>query len=234
MSKKLIATGSKVVKVPNMPDHVGDIVSYYNFIQLAGGIPVTIPITIDKDDIKTIIDMVDGVVLTGGSDIHPFLYEEDPHPKLGTVDIDRDEREIAILMAALEKEIPVLGICRGMQLINVALGGTLYQDIESQMDNPIGHDLRSTVPDFHHQIDVVKDSYLYEAMGSEKLGVNSIHHQAIKELAPGLKISATSSDGIIEAFEDRDRKIYGTQFHPEEHIDKNPEFLNIIKYALDI
>ena len=167
---------------------------------------------------------VDGLLLTGGGDVEPVRYGEAPHPKLDDVDPARDEFEIALIAAARARELPIFAICRGVQVLNVAGGGTLVQDIPSQVKGALNHSL--AVPqhqpyDLAHEVWVDKDSLLAKLLGDRLIGadtceVNSRHHQAVKTLARGFRVSATAPDGVIEAIEDpAARFCLGVEWHPE-------------------
>lgn len=216
--KKLIGISSKRIEVPDLPDHMAEITSYFDAVEKAGGLAVMIPMVQNLDLIPEIVERLDGVILSGGSDIDPRLYEEDPHPKLGNVNYLRDLFELKVLESALEKEIPILGICRGLQLANIHFGGSLYQDIFSQKEGVIGHDNASMVPNLNHKVEIKSGSFAEEIFQKGEIFVNSIHHQAIKELGEGLEAVAHSSDGLIEMVVDLERKFVGTQFHPEESV----------------
>jgi putative glutamine amidotransferase len=167
---------------------------------------------------------VDGLLLTGGGDVEPSLYGEAPHPTVSEVEPARDAFEIGLINAARRRDLPILGICRGVQILNVAAGGTLVQDIPSQVPGAINHSL--SVPqhqpyDLAHEVWVEKDSLLARLMGERLVGsdtceVNSRHHQAVKTVAPGFRVSATAPDGVIEAIEDpAARFCLGVEWHPE-------------------
>ncbi len=189
------------------------------------------------------IESIDGLILTGGEDIDPLKwFGEEPVPATGGIVPVRDFFDIHLVRAAVARGIPVLGICRGEQVINVAFGGTLYQDIPSQAKskNPVKH--RQSAPREYgtHSISVKKDSRLYEILGADvagsgKLSVNSYHHQAVKDVAPGFVVSAYAKDGIVEAIEMKnDPHVIGVQFHPEGLISAGddtflPLFLNLVK-----
>ena len=167
---------------------------------------------------------IDGLLLTGGGDVEPARYGEAPHEKLEEVDLARDEFEIALIAAARSRDLPIFAICRGVQVLNVAAGGTLVQDIPSQVPGALKHSL--VVPphppyELAHEVWVEKDSLLAKLMGERLVGsdtcdVNSRHHQAVKTIAPGYRVSATAPDGVIEAIEDpAARFCLGVQWHPE-------------------
>jgi putative glutamine amidotransferase len=164
-----------------------------------------------------------GLVLSGGEDVDPARYGERARPGLGPVNPARDEMELAVLQAALERRIPVLGICRGMQLLNVYLGGTLYQDLPTERPDALGH--RQEAWGLHaHEARIVEGSRLATIVGSTRIRTNSFHHQAIKDLAPGLVEVARTDDGLIEAVEAPDYPwVMGVQWHPERHEAKAPE-----------
>ena len=220
--KKLIGITSKRIQVPDLPDHMAEITSYFDAVEESGGLAVMIPMVNNLDLVPEIVDRLDGVILSGGSDIDPRLYNEDPHPKLGSVNLPRDYFELKVLESALEKKLPILAVCRGMQLANIHFGGSLYQDIFSQKEEVIGHDNASMVPNLNHKVKIKKGSFADEIFESDEIFVNSIHHQAIKNLADGFEPVAHSSDGIIEMIVYPEKKLVGTQFHPEESVnDKN-------------
>ncbi|MBX8939340.1 gamma-glutamyl-gamma-aminobutyrate hydrolase family protein [Enterococcus gilvus] len=185
-------------------------------VHQAGGLPILLPIS-DPELASEYIASIDKLLLAGGQDVTPFLYNEEPHPKLGPTSIDRDTFEMALIKEAIKQNKPILTVCRGTQLLNVTLGGTLYQDLAQYPDWEVKHDMFPTVPDFGlHSITVKSESTLAPLFG-ERAQVNSYHHQAIKDLAESLVPIAWAHDGIIEAVESREKntKILGVQWHPE-------------------
>lgn len=191
--------------------------NYVESVYRAGGIPVLIPTCAATEDAPEFLKSLDGILFTGGEDVSPIVYGEDPLKELGVTDISRDRWEIALYKAALEAELPVLGVCRGIQILNVAEGGTLYQDLNVQTGTPVGHfPMNVPMETFHHYIDIEPDTMLAGIYGTERLLVNSFHHQAIKEVAPPFRITARSGDGIVEAIEHTSRPfVLGVQFHAE-------------------
>lgn len=191
--------------------------AYFEALTLAGGSPLIIPPFKGKEQVESLLDRLDAIIFTGGGDFDPSLLGEEPHKALGSFNSVRDEFELGLLKLALDKQLPILGICRGIQLINLGMGGSLYQDIYSQhLSQCINHSQSTERSETSHYVEVVPDTLLRSLFDKEKLPVNSFHHQAIKELAEGLKVGALSSDGIIEAVEsDQDKAILGVQWHPE-------------------
>lgn len=189
---------------------------YMEGISIAGGIPVMFPLTDDVEDIAELIDKVDGIMLTGGHDVDPGVYGEESINSSIVPCPERDEMESEILRLSLEKDKPILGICRGIQLLNAYLGGTLYQDLPTQRQSETDHHQKPPYDVPVHKVDIVKDSSLYRLLGTEKLSVNSYHHQAVKKKAENLKIMAVSEDGIVEAVELPGKKfVWAVQWHPE-------------------
>lgn len=186
--------------------------SYSNAINQAGGIALMIPVCTDSVTLRDALSVIDGIVLTGGGDIHPSYFGEKPVDELGSVDSVRDIYDIHLIKMGAQHNIPMLGICRGEQLINVAFGGTLYQDLPSQYagDTLLQHRNAS------HNVSFESDSWIANITGSENLVTNSVHHQAVKDVAPGFKATGWSDDGVIEVIENIDGyPIWGVQFHPE-------------------
>ena len=184
----------------------------------SGGIPLVLSPLIGTDHNEAILDAIDGLVLTGGEDIDPAFYNQPRHPRLGAVDPVRDGFEIALFRDAQSRGLPVLAICRGIQLVNVALGGTVWQDIPSEVPGAINHNPGTARDARTHPVDVTPGSRLAAALGGTRFDVNSFHHQAVRNLAPGLKVTATAPDGIIEGAEgsDQDPWLLAVQWHPEE------------------
>ena len=182
----------------------------------AGGLPVILPIGIEQD-VQQLSTMLDGLLLTGGGDIDPMLFGEEPHKHLGDVSPSRDSIEMALVQEMLKKNKPILGVCRGLQIINIALGGNMYQDIYSQRDVPLLQHTQKAHR-FHqsHFVQVKKGSLLESITKSEQIKVNSYHHQAVKDVPLSLIISGVASDGIIEAIESTEHAfVLGVQWHPE-------------------
>lgn len=190
---------------------------YVHSIIDAGGIPLCIPFGVEKD-VDQLVETLNGLLLTGGVDVHPHFFNEEPHPKLGEVSLQRDLAEIALAKAALKKKMPIFGICRGIQLLNIVLGGNLYQDIDDQYENDsILHQQKAERYEASHYVTIFSESLLYKIIGDDRIAVNSLHHQALKDVPSGLSISAKASDGIIEAMELKDYPFcIAVQWHPEE------------------
>jgi microsomal dipeptidase-like Zn-dependent dipeptidase/gamma-glutamyl-gamma-aminobutyrate hydrolase PuuD len=194
---------------------------YYNSVIQAGGTPVIIPMTTNRQTLENIITHIDALILTGGGDIYPPLFGEEPHPTVTDYNTARDEYDITLLHAAADRQIPILGICRGHQVINIAFGGTLIQDLPSHNPNT-NTNHRQTEPRNTptHTIHIEPDTILYKTLNrtprNENIKVNSLHHQAIKNIAPQFRAAAHSPDGAIEAIESTEGKtITGVQWHPE-------------------
>ena len=193
--------------------------AYCRAVQQAGGIPVLLPAMSRLE--RPLASFCQGLLLSGGGDFDPTYFGEVPHPALGTVDHERDHWEITLIRKARVEGLPILGICRGMQAINVALGGSLYQDLPSQYPtnktNGLAEHSQSAPGDqVTHRVKIAEDSLLYKVLESPEIWTNSHHHQAVKGLAPGLKITAQSDDGVIEGIEGMDDQfLLGVQWHPE-------------------
>lgn len=207
--------------------------SYVNAVYRAGGTPIIIPPFDSNKKLHDYIDLIDALVLSGGEDVAPSSYGEDKVIELENINPDRDRWEISLFKEAYKTELPILGICRGMQLINVALGGSLYQDIDHQLDCGLNHiplDLRKreNLEYVSHKVNIIKNTYLDQILGSAQLEVNSHHHQAIKEIARDLNVVARSECGIIEAVENNSSSfLIGVQWHPEDLINNYSCFINL-------
>ena len=189
---------------------------YLDGISQAGGLPLIFPFSEDEEELKQLMSRCDGFVLTGGHDVSPDLYHEEPLPGLVSCCRKRDVMETIVLRNAIENDQPVLGICRGIQLINVCLGGTLYQDIPSQCPSDVNHHQPAPYDRPIHDVLVDPASPLYGCLQVSRLPVNSCHHQAVKKLADGLRPMAAAPDGLIEALYRPDsRFLWAVQWHPE-------------------
>ncbi len=204
---------------------------YYQSVLKAGGIPVIIPPRIIEGDADapcateaSLLDRLDGIIFSGGGDPNPLLFGEEPVKELHSITPERDVQELLLVRYAYDRQIPMLGICKGIQMINAALGGTLYQDIHSQMEGTrIKHSQDQDRRFPSHTISIAEGSILHRLFGNA-LAVNSFHHQACKEAAPCLKVTATAPDGVIEAVESNEFKsILGVQWHPEPYVLRNSD-----------
>jgi putative glutamine amidotransferase len=202
---------------------------YVRVLVAAGAIPWIIPlIQNDPATLRGIYDRVDGVFLPGGVDLHPSAYDERPNDQLGRTDPARDEIELNLTRWALEDEKPVLAVCRGIQVLNVAAGGTIHQDLATELPGAIKHDYfprrgQYTRDLLVHDVEVTPDSQLGSLLGAPKVRVNSMHHQGIKQLAPGLRPNAYAPDGLIEGLESPNGHfLLGVQWHPEALVERDP------------
>ena len=189
---------------------------YVQAVIRAGGLPLIIPVGIEAD-VEQLVGMLDGLLLSGGNDINPMLFNEEPHADLGEVSPSRDSIELELARQMLKTDKPILGICRGLQVLNVAVGGTLYQDLHKQNEGPILQHLQKA-PNTHpsHFVQLEKGSLLESIAGSERIQVNSFHHQSLKDVPAVFKVTGVASDGIIEAVESTDEHfVLGVQWHPE-------------------
>lgn len=196
--------------------------SYLRALESAGLVPVVVPPLHQADRAEHLLRVMDGLLLTGGEDIDPAQYAERPHARLGRVCAARDHTEIALVAAARRMGRPTLAICRGMQLLNVALGGTLIQDLPSQRPSDIAHDPDGDRSARVHSVLVEPGSRAAAALGAERIVVNSFHHQALDRVAPGLRVTGKAVDGVIEAVEtpaDHPWWAVGVQWHPEELVE---------------
>lgn len=190
---------------------------YYESIVKAGGIPFVIPPFSDDNILLSLLDRLDGLLLSGGADINPLYLGEEPIKELHGINPHRDRQELLLVRLAANRQIPMLGICRGIQVMNAAFGGTLYQDIHSQREESClkhSQDLERNYAS--HSIKIKPDSTLYKILGTDTLPVNSFHHQAVKEPAAGFRVVARAADGVVEAIESAEFKsMIGVQWHPE-------------------
>lgn len=186
-----------------------------------GGVPIVLPNIVGN--VELIAEKMDGLFLTGGGDIDPTLFGEEPHVGLGSITPERDTFEIAIIKKMLELNKPILGICRGAQILNIAVGGDMYQDIHLQIESKLlQHSQQAPLWHASHFVQVMKGTILSEITQIEKFKVNSFHHQANRSVPTGFEVSAVSSDGIMEAFESKNHKfVMGVQWHPEYLLLKN-------------
>ncbi|MBI1873064.1 MAG: gamma-glutamyl-gamma-aminobutyrate hydrolase family protein [Acidobacteria bacterium] len=206
---------------------------YVESIKKAGGSPIVLDYDADPG---RVIDAIDGLVLTGGVDVDPSRYGESPHPAT-EIDDARDAFEFGIAERALARDLPVLAICRGMQLLNVAAGGDLVQDIPSQFSTPLDHTVDSSPDAVAHKVRIERGSLLARIVTNpahlETCGVNSRHHQSVRRVAPGFSVSATSPDGVIEGIESRDASFcVGVQWHPE-NFHRTGEFDSLFESFVD-
>lgn len=204
---------------------------YINAVMLSGGVPLVMPNIEGDDNIDELIGIADGILFSGGEDVHPGYFNEGIMVDNLVISERRDKFEMKLAEKVLPLDIPLLGICRGMQLLNIAAGGSIYQDIGKQYETGIRHsNPQSSKADIIHKVKFEERTKLHDLYGKPLMEVNSFHHQAVKELAPVFKASAYSEDGLLEAYElEGDRFLLGLQWHPEMLFEKYPEELVIFK-----
>lgn len=215
--------------------HAGLNENYARSVRAAGGMPLLVPIARDPraEEVEGLLDRLDGLLFSGGSDLAPLAYGEDPLRAVNTWSGDRDAWELALCRAAVARGMPVLGICRGQQLVNVALGGSLVQDIPTQVEGALGHaPTMDSMDELHHRIEIgAGDSAMAAIFGAGSLAVNSFHHQAVKRLGEGLRVTARAADGVVEAIEGAGLPgfLLCVQFHPEALTARWPAFLGLFR-----
>jgi putative glutamine amidotransferase len=209
--------------------------SYLQAVLRAGGLPVIVPAGLSHEDLQALLARLDGLLLTGGGDIAPQRFNGRPHPRVYEIDQRRDDLEILLVQMAAESGMPFLGICRGIQVINVALGGSLFTDISDQLTDSLRHDWYPDIPRDYlaHAISVAPGSRLAGILGGDAFEVNSLHHQGVERLAPGLQAVAYAPDHLIEGVELPGHPFgLGVQWHPEwlqEHAPQRQLFQALVE-----
>lgn len=206
----LSASGRRLIVSNTVP------AAYIEAIAAAGGLPLLIPASVPPQKAEEYLPLLDGLLLTGGEDIDPSYYGEEPEKELGVVDVERDRMEWELTRLALQWNLPILGICRGIQVLNVAAGGTLWQDIARRSEFHVKHRQQAAGDWATHTLRVESGSLLARIFGTTQVRTNTFHHQAVKEVAPGFRAVAWSADGLIEGIEKEGEVfVVGVQYHPE-------------------
>jgi putative glutamine amidotransferase len=219
-----------IVRQPKAGDRIHIGANYFQAIVRAGGVPLIIPASEDLSLVQRYAELGDGLLFIGGADINPETYGEPRHPLTGSLALVKETFDIALINAAIERNVPVLGICLSCQLLNVARGGTLYQDVVADFpDSPLRHRRTLSKSLTYHRVRVEPDSKLLSIVGSEEIETNSSHHQSVKKLGKGLRAVAFAEDGVIEAIESPEHDfVVAVQWHPEYMTDR-PEHFALFK-----
>jgi putative glutamine amidotransferase len=203
---------------------------YARGIVAAGGIPFIIPDCLSKKEVQKLPALLSGVLLSGGGDVDPAFFGEEPLPACGKIAPERDAFEIELVRMCLAENLPVLGICRGAQIINIAAGGDIYQDINTQLKGSLQHNQKAPYWAPTHNIMIQKGTLLEAILGEKSIRVNSFHHQSVRNPAPGFFVSARSGDGVIEAIESTTHPFaIGVQCHPEGMWERDLRFLELFR-----
>lgn len=207
---------------------------YMKMLEREAVVPLMLPLTEDKNILDYFLENCQGFVLTGGQDVSPKFYKAELSKRCGVVCEMRDQMEEYILKEAVKRDRSVLGICRGIQFINACFGGDLYQDLETEYKSKVNHHMRPPYNRVVHEVNILKDTPLFDILEKEKIGVNSYHHQAIKSLSPQLRKMAVSEDGLVEAvYMPGKRFIVGVQWHPEFSYETDENSVKIVKAFTD-
>lgn len=189
---------------------------YTAALEISGGLPLCLPVLEKPETIAAILERVDGLLLTGGPDINPRFFDQEPRSGLGEVDTSLDFMELEAAKKALEMGLPILGICRGIQILTAASGGGLIQDIPTETENTLSHNMHADKSVLFHKVAVEPGTLLHRILETDELWVNSKHHQAVADPPAGFRVSARASDGLVEAMEKTDHPFQlGVQWHPE-------------------
>ncbi len=206
---------------------------YTAAVEAAGGIPLVIPTLENSENIKELVGFFDGIILSGGGDPDPYIFGEEPEPGQGEIEPPRDYLELTLAQGALNSNLPLLGICRGMQMINLAAGGSIYQDIGLRKRKSVKH--MQEAPRWYptHEVYITPHSRLSSIINEESHRVNSFHHQGINRLAKGFISCAIASDGLVEALEGTgENLVMGVQWHPETMWIRDSKMFNLFKYFI--
>ncbi len=225
-------TYRKVADQAQPIDILGLMPTYLKAIEAAGGIPVMIPLGLSDEDLCAAVSQMDGILLPGGGDIEPSIYEGRNHPTVAGIDVDRDRVEITVARAAVSQQKPLLAICRGLQVLNVALGGSLWEDVELLMPQAMHHEHVHSHPRNYlaHNVTIEPASLLAKQLEMTETAVNSLHHQGIRRLAADLRATAVAPDGLIEGVEVINHPFaLGVQWHPENLIHNAPHMLGLFR-----
>ena len=207
---------------------------YPRMLEALGAVPVLLPLTADPVVLDHYLELCDGLILSGGYDVDPALYGQADEGLCKQIQPVRDEMEFYLCRRAVAEDLPLLGICRGHQVLNAALGGTLYQDLQAQMGTTLQHQVPDPVGGFAHDVSLAADSPLARLLGKDAMAVNSRHHQGIRDLASGLEAQAAADDGTVESvWMPGKRFIWGVQWHPEGIWDISGENRKIVEAFLD-
>jgi putative glutamine amidotransferase len=208
---------------------------YSHAVFEAGGLPLILPIPhAESVPAEAYLETIDGLILTGGADIHPSFYGQIILERCGEIDEERDRFEIELVRAARSRDLPLLGICRGLQVLNVALGGSLYQDLSYRQETDSAHQSpRERRGELAHGVTIVEGSRLGEILGVRALDVTSTHHQIIRDLAPDLTMNAIATDGVIEGVEGPGRFLLAVHWHPERMVTRQPEQLGLFRALVE-
>ncbi len=231
MTRPLIGITAASFVVKGKPYHRG-YAPNVAAIAAAGGLPVYVPPGLDDETLRELYERLDGLLLPGGPDVRPSVYGQPQHPMTLVIDDPRDALELTLARWAAEDDLPVLGICRGHQVLNVALGGTLVQDIPSQVETTLKHDQPDGLPRANrlHTVEIAEDSHLASILSETRLSVNSLHHQSVAEVAPAVKVTATAPDGVVEALEVPGKPfMLSVQWHPEDLYAEDPAMARLFE-----
>ena len=234
MSRPLIGLSTSVTTEAT-PERAYLNTAYVHAVQQAGGVPVLLPPHLDAGAREALQERLDGVVLSGGGDIDPARYGETRHPRTVDISAERDDLELLLVHRALERDTPLLAICRGIQVLNVALGGTLHQDLPDDPGGPIAHAQTEPRPRPTHVVKVMTEgTRLGAIVGDAELAVNSFHHQGLRRLGDGLRAVAWAPDGLVEAVEmTGERFVVGVQWHPEDLVGHDPAARSLFAAVVD-
>ena len=234
MPRPLIGVTTSVT-INQYPERASVNASYLRAVQGAGGVPVPLPPQLAPEIRDDLWRRLHGLLLTGGGDLDPGRFGEAPHATVYDVSAARDELELGLTSAAIASDVPVFAICRGIQVLNVALGGTLVQDIPAEIGTDITHSQKEKRHEATHTVSVSGETRLAHVLGAHDVRVNSFHHQSIKRLGRGLRDVAWATDGVIEGVElpDAPMLVLGVQWHPEDLVDHDPAAANLFRALVD-
>lgn len=234
MSRPLIGVTTSVT-VGQYPERAYVNAAYLRAVQVAGGIPLLLPPHLTNEARSDLSHRIQGLVLTGGGDLDPQRFGEPAHATVYEVSAARDDLELALVESAIETETPLFAICRGVQVLNVALGGTLWQDLSSDVGTTVVHTQKERRDRATHPVTISGETRLAEVLGAHEIDVNSFHHQAIRKLGSGLRDVAWAPDGVIEGVEWSDARmlVLGVQWHPEDLAEHDPSAANLFRALVD-